>query len=274
MNIKVLSKFVLDQPQQLIRLDSAYPFRKNVLEVYLNDIPLILNKDYLEINTNTIKILKPTTKGDCIFVYNPGNIDNVIKEDLVEEKKKVSHDEDYVLKYYNASQNLMYNQQYVLKVKVGNISDEIKFSSKYSPLYSTVKIIRQDLLEIIDLIKDDDICFTIWENSLLANEISKDKIPEDKPSYAAKQFVRYKTEIDLIFAIYLAISGKAGSISKRLGNLTIEKTIKIPFLKDMLEELKNKLKEWEDMLRGMGKTGIKAKKAGKTNYPLPLRRGF
>lgn len=175
---------------------------------------------------------------------------------------------------YDGEQHLMNNQEYTLSIKLSNKTHTFKFTSKYSPLYSTSKIIKNDLLDIVESIDDDVINFTIWQNSILANEVANTEIKDGKIPFYAKQWVRYKTEIDLVYAVYLAISGKSGSVSKKLGNMLIEKRYKIPFLKDMLSELKKKLGPFDKQLTGVKVVGRSVLKAGKTPYPLTQRRSF
>ncbi|WP_421019347.1 hypothetical protein, partial [Klebsiella pneumoniae] len=71
---------------------------------------------------------------------------------------------------------------------------------------------------------------------------SQDKIP-----YVFTQFVRYRTELDIMSAVYLELSGRQGIENKILGELTImrRREFGMADLRTILGDLKTKLKEWE-----------------------------
>lgn len=77
-----------------------------------------------------------------------------------------------------------------------------------------------------------------------------------------------------MYAIYLAISGKASKSVKKLGNIQIELDYALPDVKTMLDELKKKVAQYEKALSGVGAKGTGFIKAGGTSYPINSRRSF
>lgn len=237
------------------------------LVVYVNGIRHIPGEHFTKINSHTIEFKEYLLLGDVILVSSGTN-------DLLEniDYTLVGNKKDSLFKRYGKEQRLKYNHLYKVDIKLSGENYSFEFSSRYSPLYQKVKNIRMDLLDVIDNVTDEQINYTIWQNSILANEMAENEVDEDNPAFYVKQWVRYKTEIDIIYAIYLAISGKFGSVSKKLGAMTIDRKYRIPFLKDMLDELKDKLKPFEDKLMGVKVAGTPARKAGGNDYPIGNER--
>jgi hypothetical protein len=126
--------------------------------------------------------------------------------------------------------------------------------------------------------------FTIWQNSKLAMELTAsgdyqyysnaDEIDLKEIPYYAKQWVRYKTELDLLDAVYRAIASKQGRERKKLGNMEIERQYTLPYLSDLKKGIKEKLVPFERLLTGRKVIAKATKKAGSTTYPLSDRRSF
>jgi hypothetical protein len=92
--------------------------------------------------------------------------------------------------------------------------------------------------------------------------------------YAFEQYVRYRTDIDLITAIYLSRAGEAGSLEKKLGDLSVVREFKPTKLDDMLAAFRDEMSLWEGRLAQSGLVGS-AVRAGRTSpYPLSGRRSF
>lgn len=170
---------------------------------------------------------------------------------------------------YGSKARLLPNQLYTVRFSLKAETKEFSFTSRYSPLYSTVKIIRNDFPDLLEGVPDDRINFSIWQASLLANELANtDNITDTTFTYAVKQYVRYKTEYDLVRNLVMSLGMKAGVTDKTLGELRISKEVQTPELEEMLTKLNTEIRKWESAMsdaiqsRGAIRSG--------TDYPYPL----
>lgn len=170
---------------------------------------------------------------------------------------------------YGGTVRLMENQLYQVSFQLDGVSKQFSFTSRYSPLYTTIKILRNDFRDLFENIKDNTLNFQIWQTSLLANEIAnEDSFLNGKPNFAVKQYVRFKTEYDVVRNILIAVSSKAGSEDKKLGEFSITREFKTPDIEAILKDLGAELKKWEsaisDPLQNRG--AVRAN----TNFPFSL----
>lgn len=272
MAMKMFDKFVVQSPQDTFTLSKVYSPGTNSLFVYVNGLLCSAGENYEEVNPITIKFSEPVGLGDIVIVA-PVIITNVINIDF-DRVKIVGTDSNSIFKRFDADQHLMFNQKYELTFTLNGKTSKFSFTSKYAPMYSTLKAIRMDLLDLIDNVDDDIINYTIWQNSRLADELVATEISSTAVPFYVKQWVRYKTELDLINSMYLAISGKVGKVSKKLGDMEIERSISLPSLASMLSEIKLKLAPFTKLLTGVGITGKSFKKANSYPYPVVDRRSF
>lgn len=199
------------------------------------------------------------------------------------------------------SQRLKYNQRYSLQIKMptGEILTST-FTSAYDPLYSSVTMIRQDIGELITDLTDDEINFKIYQVSQTAQQLAgraqryllygsgigniqlqfagvdraamRNAIPYPTPYYV-QQYVRYKSEEELVYAKYIKLSSQAGMMEKDLGDLKIIRQVMIPKIQEVLSDLKTNLKEWEDSVRGGGTAKPKWTSRAKSKTYKPTRNG-
>lgn len=181
---------------------------------------------------------------------------------------------DSLFKAYG-SVSLKYNHKYLFNVNIDKENFSTDFVSKLDPFYSSVDKIRKDTGDLLENVSDETISYLIYSNSKYVKDKLDEKDVEEVPYYA-KQFVRYKTDMDLINAIYLTLSGRIGSVNKKIGIISIDKTMKIPYINDMLGYFKDLAKNYEDMLENIGDNGTVATfvKASNSKYPLDERRNF
>ena len=176
---------------------------------------------------------------------------------------------------YGSIKRLRENQLYTVTFSLNGESHQFSFTSRYDPLYSTVKILRSDFPDLFSEISDDALNFIIWQTSQLAQELADEQnFTDGKPSYAVRQYTRIKSEYDVVRNILIAISTKAGSEDKQLGEFKITKEYKTPKLKDILDTLAAELAHWE---AAMGKVlqSRGAIRAGRDyEYPLNPRVSF
>lgn len=179
------------------------------------------------------------------------------------------------LQKYGKQQRLLNNQRYSVKFKAQGVTHEFSFTSRYTPLYSTAKIVRNDLGDLLTNITDDTINFSIWQTSLLVTEIATDdSFTNGVPNFAVKQYVRYQTEYNILRKILLILAANAGDETKTLGEFSVIKGTKAPYVKDLLGTIGAELKKWEAAIS----TPLTSRGATKalTNFPYPLndRVGF
>lgn len=192
---------------------------------------------------------------------------------------------------YGSEKRLYENQRYTIRFSLSGETKTWTFTSRYNPLYSSVKVLRNDFPELFEEIKDDVLNFHIWQASDLAVQLvggvmmgeqittidtSSDAFVNGKPGFAIKQFVRYKAEYDIVRNILLTLSSKAGSEEKQLGQFTVTQEFKTPDIEAILKELGAELKKWEG---AMGYTlqnrgAVRAKSGTSGVYPLNKRVSF
>lgn len=169
---------------------------------------------------------------------------------------------------------LLENQQYTATLVIGDFQHELSFTSKYSPLFSTVRIIRGDYRELFKSIPDNQINLLIRDNSILAMDIAAIEFTvEDEIPYFAKQYVRYKTELDLLSDLMLVASSTTGLTEKKLADFSFSQEKGNVFLQDTMKVANLRLASWEAQLTGgAGAASIGAVRAGAASaFPLTGR---
>ena len=180
---------------------------------------------------------------------------------------------------------------------------ETEFKTELDPFFATVKQIRQDTGIALGGVTDETIADMIHHNSILAleswNILNSDELggagaammDQTDYSYGRRvtsttrpfltpagsttgtvftnmhQWVRFKTAIDLLMAVYYGIATNLGDISKRIGTVNVSKGTKLPYLKDLLDELRKRLLEIEKEIFGSRIIAHETLKAGDTPYP-------
>lgn len=268
--------YFTEDGQTEIDLDSPY-LSDGSLQVFLNGMLAVRGDDYLE--TNPLKIT---------FTYQLSATDVVITQQatLINQNITIINDsaKESLYKKYGTEETLLPNQRYTLRMKHMDQEFSSTFFTKLNPYYSNESLIRTDLGDVISTVPSDRIMMLIYNNSILAYNIaSEDNIglleEEEKTPFVFKQYVRYRTELDLMTAVYMQLSGQQGSVNKILGELEIKRQHSFGSMNinSILNDLKRKLKEWETLLRGVAQKTIAAAavRGGKDTYPLfNPRRSF
>lgn len=215
-------------------------------------------------------------RGDTIIFSNPlEEGDKITIEDSILDNVKIvtknSYSRNAVFKIFSSLQKFKKNHTYNWSVNIKGVKYESKFATSFDPYYTTIKKIRLDTGTLLESVSDEIIAGFIYQNSKEAYEIIGD-VDEIQPY--VRNYVRYKTDIDLCYAIYLSISGKYGSQSKSIGNVEISKTIKLPYIDNMIARFKELLKPNEDLLNGDSNSVLSFVKAGDTQYPVSGRGVF
>lgn len=246
--------------------------------VFLNGMLCVRNEDYREIDEYTIRFSYQLSANDAVIIQHQIYFDD--KKITVISDSSIS-----LFQRYGDEQTLFPTQKYTLTFKHGTQVFTSSFHTVIDPLYSTVQTIKNDLGEIVSDIPDERILYLIFQNSILSQNIASEENlalleSEVKIPYVFKQFVRYRTEMDIIIAIYMLITGRQGSVTKTLGELKIDRryTWGTTIIEPILADLKEKLKEWEKLLRGSSgfvspvATAVRA--GASSPYPLTSpRRG-
>jgi len=174
------------------------------------------------------------------------------------------------------------NQLYTVTLAVKGQHKVVSFTSKYNPLFSTVRIIRSDFRDLFSTYSDDDINRLIHDNSKLAMELVLesgtgvviDLKADGGIPYAAKQYVRYKTELDLATNLFLTLATKGGQEDKTLADMRISRKVEAPSFSNVLKVLQQRLTSWEAQLIGRGATPGSSVRSGATVYPRAGRVSF
>jgi hypothetical protein len=166
------------------------------------------------------------------------------------------------------------NQLYTAVFRIKGQEKVVSFTSKYNPLFSTVRIIRSDFRELFADYSNDSINRLIHDNSKLALELSDVDLEEEGVTFAAKQYVRYKTELDLATDLFLTLTTKSGEESKQLSDMRITRNVQLPYIDSVLEVLRKRLDSWEIQLSGMKAAPTSSIRAGASTFPLNARVSF
>lgn len=232
--------------------------------VLVNDIELNMGDDYI-IEDDTLKFSNPLNTGDKITIK-----DSILNS--VKVVTKNSYDKNSMYKLYSSKAKFRFNHNYKMIIGIGDTFHEMSFMTKYDPFYATVSKVRLDTGDLLENATDEQIARVIYSNSKETLEILGDDV-ETIPTYA-KNYVRYKTNIDLCYSLYLSMTGKGGSYSKKIGDISIDGSTKLPYLSDMLSRFRELLKPNEDLLNSESAKVVSFVKGNSTEYPVSSRGVF
>ncbi len=241
------------------------PFISDTISVFLNGTLQVLgeDKDYITLaETGQVIFNLPLKNGDTVSIISnvvSNNINlEVISNGRVDKKNTL-------YKKYGTVQRLKYNNKYEVCICVDKENIKYHFISQLNPLFCSSKRIYEDIGEFIEGFTDEYINSLLYHNSVevieLIDDLKEDDIEnvhynkDDKGKYttedrAIRNWVRYKTDIDLIMARYYGISLRYGSIKKTVGDINIERDTKLPYLDDLLERLKGQYDEADKVISG------------------------
>ena len=247
--------------------------------VYLNEEELILDSDFI-LEEDSIQLVDNEFKtGDKILVID--SISPVIKKIISKNPRDITSN----FKVFSSDVKFKFNHNYNISLRYKDEMLTSNFLTKFNPSLVPVSKIRYDVGSFLDETPNEVIARVIYNNSKYALELlesleddsdSSGSSSEEEtkiPTYV-KNYVRYRTDIDLCNAAYLTLSGKAGSASKSIGNISITNEVKIPYLKDLLKKFEELLKPNEDRMNGIGVKAAAFVKAKDTEYPLNSRVSF
>lgn len=251
--------------------------------------PNLADNFILKVNGKVLTNLMDFTASDTSIIFNEPleigdkiTIEDSISDNVTKVATKNSYSKTALFKLFSNLIKLKYNHIYnfTLPIYDRENNKEVNFStqfySKHDPYYTTVKKIRLDTGDLLVNATDAQISKLIYLNSKDVNDIltNGDGGTPDEVTVAATNVVRYRTDIDLCWAMYLSASGKYGVISKKIGNIEIEKNIKVPYIEIMIKHFKELLATNEDLLNGGDTTPVSFVKANATSYTVSNRGVF
>lgn len=237
-----------------------------------NSIKLLCNSVYYEISENKIQIENGVD-----------NVYHIVYNHECKKNKEIISDnpnKDSFYKTYGDKNTLYSNNVYTAYLNLDGVEYNNVFTSKIEPLYSSVEKIKNDIGSVIDDIGDIEILKKIYYNSKSAlylytrSEEEDIDLDEIEVTFAIKEYVRYKTDLDIINSVYLKIANEYGSIKKNISNVTIEYTRNLPSIRDMMKYYEDKIKEYEDIITNNNSKNIATGfiRAGNTSYPISATR--
>ena len=251
---------------------TSKPYIGGTLMVYLNGILVVGGEesDYIEVDSRTILFNYELEEGDRLIIASMFASDQLVV-DVISSNPKNIH---AIYTKYGSVEKLAPNSvfQVFIATKRGDVS--WSFVSKCDPFHASISKIRSDTGDLLNGATDEEIGRVIYFNSKEADE-NKDEFLEENTidnevsfERRLKKWVRYKTNLDLINAIYLSLAGLSGSRSKRISEIQIEDEVTLPKLDEMLARFKTLFAPLEGMFQAAPALSLSFVKAG-TSYAYP-----
>jgi len=246
---------------------------ENVSSIFINNELQKLDEDY-SIKDNRI-----------IFNNNLESQDKLVINYNIDTNKKLisKNSSNGIINYYNSDNKLNENNKYTIGIVIDKELYEWQFNSKQNPMFVSNKKIFEDIGEFIEGFTEEYINNKIYDNSLavieLIDELANLEDPITNVTYekdengfyvsknrAVQNWVRYKTDIDLTLSRYFGISYKYGSELKEIGDIKIERTVKLPYIDNLLEILRKQFDEADKVIRGTNVVASAVKAGTKYKY--------
>ncbi len=155
-----------------------------------------------------------------------------------------------MLQLYDNNPTLKNNQLYSIKVKLGSTDYAWSFTSRYSPYYSTPKLVRNSASGLADDFTDEEINFMIWQVSLFVlTSWPSTKVFEDY-TYKIRRYVSSAVALNMATEILISKSLNVGSEEKDLGDLKVIRDSKAPQMARVLKGLQDDTNRWYRALFG------------------------
>lgn len=268
------------------------PFAAGTVNVYVNGRYQAAGEssDYLEDGAAGKVIFKRAMMG--------GEIISVISNHKSSGVKVISFGRrdtpDALFMRYGNAEKLKYNNRYSITAYIDGKPVEWHFCTPLTPCYGSVKKIREDIGEFIQGFTDEYLVSMLHRSSLelqqriqeavddgsdTLNEKAEPMLTADPITGAytvsfrsADNWVRYNTDIALIYARYYGISFWYGTREKSIGDIAVRNDVKLPYLDNLLDGLKKKLDDAEEEIFGAKMFATSFQKAGvKYDYETVAR---
>lgn len=262
--------------QRIVKNEQEFTLEQNskVNSVLLNGVLLEKDKDY-SIKNDIISFTKPLSENDEVIFHNTVNTNKRLIS-----PGKLSNS---LYSRFTHNPTLNENNKYTVNIAIDKEDYPWQFNSKMNPMFTTSKKIYEDIGEFIEGFTEEYINSMIYNNSMelisILDELAKQEEAVTNVTYSqdddgiytvsnrmGNNWVRYKTDIDLVLARYFGISYRYGTQSKEIGDIKITKETKLPYIDNLLDALKKKFKEADDYIRGNGFAVTTVVKAENTTY--------
>lgn len=268
-------KYIASEGQQVFKVEK--PFINDTISVFVNGSLQTLGEqeDYLTVqDTGKVIFNQPLDKGDIVSV-----ISNIASQKInLEIVSSGRADKPNALyKKYGTVQRLKANNKYEIQICLDKDIYKWHFVTKLNPLFVSSKKIWEDIGEFIEGFTEEYINSMLYRNSVEVIELIDELANADEAienvtyetdnegnyttaSRAIKNWVKYKTEIELVMARYYGISYRYGTVRKEVGDISIEKSTKLPYIDNLLDGLKDQFEEADNTIRGINivASGVKA----------------
>lgn len=275
----VNENYVASNEQQVFNIEK--PFVNDTISVFVNGVLQVLgeDKDYLTVqDTGKVIFNEPLSEGDIVSVISTV-ASNKINLEIVSSGKADKPNALY--KKYGTVKRLKPNNVYEVHLCLDKDIIKWDFVSHLNPLFVSSKKIWEDIGEFIEGFTERYINSMIYRNSVevieLIDELANQEEAVENVTYeinedgdyittyrAIKNWVKFKTEIELVMARYYGISYRYGSIRKEVGDISIEKSTKLPYIDNLLDRLKDQFEEADKVIRGLNTVASAIK--GGDNY--------
>ena len=275
----VNENYVASDGQQIFNIEK--PFVNDTISVFVNGILQVLgeDKDYLTVqDTGKVIFNKPLSEGDIVSVISTV-ASNKINLEIISSGKADKPNALY--KKYGTVKRLKPNNVYEVHLCLDKDIVKWNFVSHLNPLFVSSKKIWEDIGEFIEGFTERYINSMLYRNSVevieLIDELANQEEAVENVTYeinedgdyttayrAIKNWVKFKTEIELVMARYYGISYRYGSIRKEVGDISIEKSTKLPYIDNLLDRLKDQFEEADKVIRGLNTVASAIK--GGDNY--------
>ena len=275
----VNENYVASNEQQVFNIEK--PFVNDTISVFVNGVLQVLgeDKDYLTVqDTGKVIFNKPLSEGDIVSVISTV-ASKKINLEIVSSGKADKPNALY--KKYGTVKRLKPNNVYEVHLCLDKDIVKWNFVSHLNPLFVSSKKIWEDIGEFIEGFTERYINSMIYRNSVevieLIDELANQEEAIENVTYeinedgdytttyrVIKNWVKFKTEIELVMARYYGISYRYGSIRKEVGDISIEKSTKLPYIDNLLDRLKDQFEEADKVIRGLNTVASAIK--GGDNY--------
>lgn len=275
----VNENYVASNEQQVFNIEK--PFVNDTISVFVNGVLQVLgeDKDYLTVqDTGKVIFNEPLSEGDIVSVISTV-ASKKINLEIVSSGKADKPNALY--KKYGTVKRLKPNNVYEVHLCLDKDIIKWNFVSHLNPLFVSSKKIWEDIGEFIEGFTERYINSMLYRNSVevieLIDELANQEEAVENVTYetnengdytttyrAVKNWVKFKTEIELVMARYYGISYKYGSVRKEVGDISIEKSTKLPYIDNLLDRLKDQFEEADKVIRGLNTVASAIK--GGDNY--------
>jgi hypothetical protein len=278
-NYSINETFIASQGQRIFNIEK--PFINDTISIFVNGNLQALGerKDYLTVqDVGKVIFNRPLNEGDIVSFISTVTSTKINLEVVSTGK---ADKPNALYRKYGTVNRLKGNNKYEVQICLDKELYKWNFITKLNPLFVSSKKIWEDIGEFIEGFTEEYINSMIYRNSVEVVELIDELTEADEAaenityekdndgnyttaSRAIKNWVRYKTEIELVMARYYGISYRYGSVRKEVGDISIEKSTKLPYIDNLLDRIKDQFEEADSTIRGTNIVAYGVK--GSNNY--------